>query len=144
MRAITLDSPDTPPALREDLPDPAPADNEILVRAQASSANPADNSIGGGIFAGMGLEHQYPVTLGRDYAGVVEQTGAAVSSYKPGDRSSGSCCTPTRRRINRGRPGRAGRCTASASMLVARDRMPGCRQAQARPAGIRRTFERLY
>src|SRR5687768_13336124 len=89
MRAVTLDSPDTPPALREDLPEPALADNQVLVRVHASSANPADNSIAGGILAGMGLEHQYPVTLGRDYAGVVEQTGAAVSSYKPGDQVYG-------------------------------------------------------
>ena len=85
MRAITVDSQGAAPALREDLPEPTPADNGIIVRVRASSANPADNSIAGGILAGMGLEHQYPVTLGRDYAGVVEQAGAAVSQYRPGD-----------------------------------------------------------
>jgi NADPH:quinone reductase len=45
MRAVTLDSPDTAPALREDLPAPTPADNEVLVRVHASSVNPVDNSI---------------------------------------------------------------------------------------------------
>jgi NADPH2:quinone reductase len=85
MRAVTIDRPDTPPALREDLPAPVPADNEVLVRVHASSVNPADNSIAGGVLAGMGLEHGYPVILGRDYAGVVEQAGAAVSGYRPGD-----------------------------------------------------------
>jgi NADPH:quinone reductase len=89
MRAITLDSADTPPALREDVPEPTPAENEILVRVHASAANPADNSIAGGILAGMGLEHRYPVTLGRDYAGVVEQAGAAVSGYHAGDQVYG-------------------------------------------------------
>ena len=33
----------------------------------------------------MGVEHEYPVTLGRDYAGVVEQVGAEVTRYAVGD-----------------------------------------------------------
>src|SRR2546423_5735277 len=89
MRAITLDSANTAPALREDLPAPTPADNEVLVRVQASSVNPVDNGIAAGMLAGMGVEHQYPVTLGRDYAGVVEQAGAAVTGYQPGDQVFG-------------------------------------------------------
>ena len=89
MRAITVDSQGAAPALREDVPHPTPAENEILVRVHASSANPADNSIAAGILAGMGLEHEYPITLGRDYAGVVEQAGAAVSGYRPGDQVYG-------------------------------------------------------
>src|SRR5215218_2310028 len=89
MRAITLDSPVTQPALREDLPDPTPGDNEVLVRVHASSVNPVDNSIAAGLLAQMGVEHDYPVILGRDYAGVVEHTGAAVSRYQPGDQVFG-------------------------------------------------------
>src|SRR3954451_21346347 len=89
MRAITVDSHDTAPALREELREPPPADNEVLVRVHASSVNPVDNGIAAGMLAGMGVEHQYPVTLGRDYAGVVEQVGAAVSGYQPGDRVFG-------------------------------------------------------
>jgi NADPH2:quinone reductase len=85
MRAVTIDSADTSPALREDLPAPTPADNELVVRVRASSVNPVDNSIAAGSLAQMGVEHGYPVTLGRDYAGVVEQTGAGVGSYRPGD-----------------------------------------------------------
>src|SRR5215204_5346883 len=85
MRAITVDSPDTQPALRDDLPDPTPAENEVLVRVHASSANPVDNSIAAGMLAQMGVEYEYPVTLGRDYAGVVEQVGADVTDYAPGD-----------------------------------------------------------
>jgi NADPH2:quinone reductase len=85
MRAITLDGPDTAPALRDDLPDPTLADNEVLVRVHASSVNPVDNSIAAGLLAQMGVQYEYPVTLGRDYAGVVEQVGSAVSDYRPGD-----------------------------------------------------------
>src|SRR3954471_24924649 len=89
MRAITVDSPNTAAALREDLPAPTPAETEVLVRVHASSVNPVDNGIAAGMLAGMGVEHQYPVVLGRDYAGVVEQVGAAVSGYQPGDRVFG-------------------------------------------------------
>jgi len=89
MRAITLDGPDTAPVLREDLPDPTPADNEVLVRVHASSVNPVDNSIAAGLLAQMGVQYEYPVTLGRDYAGAVEQVGSAVSAYKPGDQVFG-------------------------------------------------------
>src|SRR3954467_7189674 len=89
MRAITVNSPNTVAALREDLPAPTPADNEVLVRVHASAANPVDNSIAAGMLAQMGVEYEYPVVLGRDYAGVVEQTGAAVTGYQPGDQVFG-------------------------------------------------------
>ena len=89
MRAITLNEPDTQPALREDLPAPTPTNNEVLVRVHASSVNPVDGSIAAGLLAQMGVEYDYPVTLGRDYAGIVEQTGAAVSGFKPGDQIFG-------------------------------------------------------
>src|SRR5215213_11260775 len=85
MQAITLNEPGTQPAAREDLPAPTPADNEVLVRVRASSVNPVDGSIAAGLLSGMGVEHEYPVILGRDYVGTVEQTGAAVSGFKAGD-----------------------------------------------------------
>lgn len=85
MRAVALTTPDTPPALIEDLPAPAPADDQLLVRVHASSVNPVDNAIAAGMLRGMGVEHEFPVVLGRDYAGIVEQVGADVSRYAPGD-----------------------------------------------------------
>jgi len=89
MRAITLNAPETQPALREDLPEPNPAGDEVLVRVHASSVNPVDGSIAAGMLAQMGVEYEYPVILGRDYAGTVEQTGAAVSGFKAGDQVFG-------------------------------------------------------
>jgi NADPH:quinone reductase-like Zn-dependent oxidoreductase len=89
MRAITLESPDTAPRLRDDLPDPIPAGDHVVVRVHASSVNPVDNSIAAGMLASIGLEYDYPVILGRDYAGVVEHIGEAVSKYKTGDQVFG-------------------------------------------------------
>jgi len=89
MRAITLDSPETAPRLRDDLPDLTPAGDHVVVRVHASSVNPVDNSIAAGMLASIGLEYEYPVVLGRDYAGVVEHVGEAVSKYKTGDQVFG-------------------------------------------------------
>src|SRR5215218_7864260 len=85
MKAVTLDAFDTPPRLRDDLPAPTPAPDEVLVRVHASSVNPADNGIAAGMLKQMGLEYEFPVILGRDYAGVVEQVGAEATGYSVGD-----------------------------------------------------------
>jgi NADPH:quinone reductase-like Zn-dependent oxidoreductase len=84
MRAFTLDSLDTPPGLRTDLPTPQVGPEQLLVRVRASSVNPVDAFIAAGYLKGM-AEHEFPVVLGRDYAGVVEQVGPAVTGYAPGD-----------------------------------------------------------
>jgi NADPH2:quinone reductase len=57
----------------------------VLVRAHASSAIPADNSIATGMLKQMGIDYEFPVVLGRDYASVVEQVGNNVSRYAVGD-----------------------------------------------------------
>lgn len=88
MRAFVLDSFDTPPRLREDLPTPQVGPDQLLVRVQASSVNPADAGIAAG-FAKAMVEHAFPVVLGRDYAGVVEQVGADVTDYAAGDKVFG-------------------------------------------------------
>jgi NADPH:quinone reductase-like Zn-dependent oxidoreductase len=84
MKAITVNELGTPPVLRDDLPAPTPDPGEVLVRVQTSSVNPVDNAIAAGMLSGM-VEHEYPVTLGRDYAGVVEQVGVEVTGYAVGD-----------------------------------------------------------
>ena len=84
MRALTLDSFDVPPALRDDLPEPVVGDNELLVRVHASSVNPVDVYIAAGGLGDM-VEHEFPVTLGRDFAGVVEQAGPGATRHRIGD-----------------------------------------------------------
>lgn len=84
MRAFTLDSFDTPPRLRDDLPTPSMEPNEVLVRVHASSVNGADGPIAAGMLKEM-AEYEFPVTLGRDFAGVVEDVGSGVSRFKTGD-----------------------------------------------------------
>jgi NADPH:quinone reductase len=89
MRAFTLASLQDPPGLREDLPTPQIGPDQLLVRAQASSANAIDASIAAGFLKDM-VPHELPVLLGRDFAGVVEQVGDDVSGYAVGDRVFGA------------------------------------------------------
>jgi NADPH2:quinone reductase len=85
MKAVTLTAFDTPPELQDDLPAPTPAPTEVLVRVHGASVNPVDNGIAAGMLKQMGVEYEFPVILGRDYAGVVEQVGADVTGLAPGD-----------------------------------------------------------
>jgi NADPH:quinone reductase len=84
MRAFILDSFERPPGLREDLPTPRVGPDQLLVRGLASSVNPVDAAIAGGFLKDM-VPHQLPILLGRDYAGVIEQVGSAVTSHAAGD-----------------------------------------------------------
>src|ERR671911_708461 len=83
MHAITLESLDSDPTLQE-IPTPQIAPNEVLVGVRASSVNPLDNAIASGMLKDM-VEHEFPIVLGRDFAGVVEQAGSEVSGLSEGD-----------------------------------------------------------
>jgi NADPH:quinone reductase-like Zn-dependent oxidoreductase len=72
------------PAVVDDLPAPTRQGDELLVRVQASSVNPVDNAIAGGMLEGM-VPHEFPITLGRDYAGVVEEVGSGAAGLSEGD-----------------------------------------------------------
>ncbi len=67
-----------------DLPKPEPEADELLVRVEASSINPIDVKNATGAFRGT-REYDFPVVLGRDFAGVVEAAGPDVVGLAPGD-----------------------------------------------------------
>ena len=73
----------------EDVPKPAPADDEVLVKVHAASVNPLDWHYVEGtpylvrIDGGFG-KPQNP-RLGVDFAGTVEAVGKSVRRFKPGD-----------------------------------------------------------
>ena len=83
MRAVLLDAPGPPSALRlGELKDPLPSTGEVLVRIHAAALNPVDFKVAA---VGSELWH-YPHVLGVDAGGVVEQIGADVADWRPGDR----------------------------------------------------------
>jgi NADPH:quinone reductase-like Zn-dependent oxidoreductase len=81
---LAVTEPGSPPALRDDVPAPSPSPTEVVVRVRASSVNPVDNGIAAGMLAQF-VEHEFPVILGRDYVGTVEQVGSEVTRYSVGD-----------------------------------------------------------
>lgn len=68
----------------EDAPRPKPNQNEILVRVHAAGVNPVDWKIRSGMFKG-GRESAFPLILGFDVSGTVEQLGEGVSNVQVGD-----------------------------------------------------------
>jgi NADPH:quinone reductase-like Zn-dependent oxidoreductase len=63
---------------------PPVAPDGVLVRVRAAGVNPVDTKIRGGYMA-QALPFHFPVILGWDVAGVVEEVGLAVTWFKPGD-----------------------------------------------------------
>jgi NADPH:quinone reductase-like Zn-dependent oxidoreductase len=67
-----------------EVPDPAPGKGEVLVRVRAAGINPGEASIRKGLLADR-WPATFPSGEGSDLAGVVEQTGAGVERWQPGD-----------------------------------------------------------
>ena len=95
MKAIVPDrnsSPDLPELT--DIDKPEPADDEVLLRVHAASANPADWHFLRGIpyIARMqfGLRKPNDRILGCDVAGRIEAVGNNVTMLRPGDQVFGS------------------------------------------------------
>ncbi len=64
-------------------PAPKPGANEILIRVHAASVNPVDYQICSGRFK-AGPIH-FPLILGRDVSGVVEEVGSGLRDCRSGD-----------------------------------------------------------
>jgi len=68
----------------EDAPRPTPGDGDVLIRVHATSVNPFDAAVRAGYLAGY-FNYTFPVTLGVDVSGVIEEVGAGVTDFKRGD-----------------------------------------------------------
>jgi NADPH:quinone reductase len=66
-----------------DLPRPTPTMNQVLIRVRASGVNPLDTKIRAG--QGEHAKQPLPAVLGLDMAGIIEEAGAGVTTFRPGD-----------------------------------------------------------
>lgn len=82
MKAAILEKFDHPLVIRE-LKKPTPRPNEVLVKVKAGGLNPLDIKIQRGLAAHAQV--QLPAVLGIDMAGIVEEAGVQVKSFKTGD-----------------------------------------------------------
>src|SRR5215467_3676578 len=84
MKAILVREHGGPEALKlEDLPDPKPNAEQVVVRLKAVGVNPVDVYIRSGAYA---RKPSLPFIPGSDAAGEVESVGSNVKQYKAGDR----------------------------------------------------------
>ena len=93
MRAVVRTEYGPPDVVRiEEVPKPAPTDNEVLIRVVAASINGSDREgvIGKPAYARLGgLRKPRHRILGSDIAGRVEQVGRHIRDLKPGDQVLG-------------------------------------------------------
>src|SRR6266540_6549006 len=68
-----------------DVPEPVPADGQVLVQVYAAGVNLLDSKIRSGEFK-LILPYRLPLILGNDVAGVVVQIGPRVRRFKIGDK----------------------------------------------------------
>ena len=67
----------------EDVPAPAPADDEVLIDVRATSVNYADSIMVAGKYQ---TRPPFPFSPGLETAGVVSRCGARATRFRPGDR----------------------------------------------------------
>lgn len=87
MRAVVLTEKGGPEVLTiQDVPDPEPGPEEVVVRLRATALNRADLLQRMGLYPGPPMEQEIP---GLEYAGTVESIGSAVTSAAVGDHVMG-------------------------------------------------------
>jgi NADPH:quinone reductase len=82
MRAVTVSEYGATPAVGE-MPQPKPGQGQVLVRLRAAGMNPMDRTLASGTW--KPLPATFPMVLGADGAGVVEEVGEGTSRYSIGD-----------------------------------------------------------
>src|ERR1700730_1466577 len=85
MKAIRIHNYGGPEVLHyEDTPRPQPQAGEVLIRVHAAGVNPIDWKVREGHMKEF-WPHKFPLILGWDLSGVVEELGRGVSRFKIGD-----------------------------------------------------------
>jgi NADPH:quinone reductase-like Zn-dependent oxidoreductase len=85
MKAVRIHSYGGPDVLTyEDAPRPEPGEGEVLIRVHATTVNPFDCALRAGYLSGY-ITPTFPLILGTDVSGVVEEAGPGVKSFKPGN-----------------------------------------------------------
>lgn len=85
MKAVIIEAFGGPEKLQvSEMPKPAPHDQEVLIKVAYAGINPVDWKIREGYLKSR-IPHEFPIILGWDVAGIVEQVGKNVKELKVGD-----------------------------------------------------------
>ena len=77
----------------QELPDPMPEKNEVVVRVEAAGVNVVDVWVMAGALKDM-MEHRFPLIPGVEASGVVAAIGSEVNGFAEGDRIYGVSVKP--------------------------------------------------
>lgn len=70
------------PLVAEDVPDPCPGPQDVVVKVMACGIDGTDLKL----LNGFGYTPELPFIMGHEPAGIVEEVGAEVCEFRPGDR----------------------------------------------------------
>ncbi|MCU1613091.1 MAG: Alcohol dehydrogenase GroES domain protein [Frankiales bacterium] len=87
MRALAIEQRGAAPAVIE-MKVPGPGPGEVRIAVEAASVNGFDLAVAGG-YVWDAMPHTFPVILGRDFAGTVEDIGPDVTGPRVGDPVAG-------------------------------------------------------
>jgi NADPH:quinone reductase-like Zn-dependent oxidoreductase len=71
--------------INEDAPRPKAGDGEVLIRVMATTVNPYDCAVRAGYMSAY-FKPTFPLILGTDASGLIEEVGPGVTAFKRGDR----------------------------------------------------------
>jgi NADPH:quinone reductase len=83
MHAVTVSEYGAVPAVT-DLPRPRPGPGQVLIAVRAAGLNPMDMQIANGGWKDR-MPATFPMVLGADLAGIVEEDGPGAAGFEPGD-----------------------------------------------------------
>jgi NADPH:quinone reductase len=92
MRAITVNSYGANPSVTE-LSAPQAGPGQVLIATQAAGMNPMDMQIANGGWQNQ-MPAQFPMVLGADLAGTVQDSGQVATRFAPGDEVFGQLLIP--------------------------------------------------
>jgi hypothetical protein len=92
VRAFSMTGFGATPAMT-DVPIPEPEAGEVRVRVRAASVNGFDLAVPGGYLNDY-FPYQFPLVIGKDFAGDVDAVAPDVTGYAPGDRVFGVVTKP--------------------------------------------------
>jgi len=84
MHAIAVEKAGAPLSL-VDLPEPTPGPGELRLRVRAAGVNPLDLKMATGVLESWGATVRYPLVLGLDVVGRVEEVGEGATGFAVGD-----------------------------------------------------------
>jgi NADPH:quinone reductase-like Zn-dependent oxidoreductase len=70
--------------INEDAARPKPGDNDVLIRVFATTVNPFDCAVRAGYMSAY-FNYTFPIILGTDVSGIIEEVGPGVTTFKRGD-----------------------------------------------------------